>query len=257
MKARNFYIGLAALTFVIVVADIAYFSQLAVAEPAEEAVSQAPAPAAPESPAMAPDAPSAPEAAPAVVSSQCSYDEAIPPVAQYQNLVTFADPFQGNAGSGIQVVEYFDPNCPHCRTMHPIMKRVIETHSDKAQFFMVPFIVFSHSLPQIEALYVAAQDGKYLEMVDAQFEAQKPGGLSVDELAQLAAGMGIDAEVFARRVNRGLNRDAIAARREQARSIGLAGVPTVLINGRVVASASKSVECLQELIDAAAAEAEG
>jgi protein-disulfide isomerase len=255
MKGKKFYIGLALLALVVVIADVSYFSQLAVAEsaPAAEgaapaAEATAPAAAASASAAAAPAA--ATPAAP--VMGACQYDPAVPAVQNYEQLVTFSDPFSGNASSGVQVLEFFDPNCPHCRTMHPIMKRVIQTHGDRAQFFMIPFIVFPQSLPQIEALYVAAQDGKFDEMMDAQFLAQKASGLSVPELAGLAAGMGIDSTVFAQRVSRGLNRTMIASRREQIRNLGVGGVPTVMINGRLIKSEAKTVACLQEMIEAAA-----
>lgn len=258
MNAKKFYIGLAALALVIAVADIAYFSQLAVAESAPEASAASPADgaaaAAPASAsASAGDAAASAPATPAApVMGACQYDPAVPAVQNYEQLVTFSDPFQGNASSGVQVLEFFDPNCPHCRTMHPIMKRVIQTHGDRAQFFMIPFIVFPQSLPQIEALYVAAQDGKFHEMIDAQFTVQKSSGLSVPELASLAAGMGIDSTVFAQRVSRGLNRTMIASRREQIRNLGVGGVPTVMINGRLIKSEAKTVACLQEMIEAAA-----
>ncbi|MFT5145003.1 MAG: protein-disulfide isomerase, partial [Thalassolituus oleivorans] len=213
MQGKKFYIGLAIATLIVALVDVSYFSQLAVAEPSpeqSETVDAAP-PAPPAPPAPAATAATAiPNSAPAPrASAECLYDPAVPAVAEYEQLVNFSDPFEGTASSGVQVLEFFDPNCPHCRTMHPIMKRVIETHGEQAQFFMLPFIVFPQSMPQIEALYVAAQDGKFSEMVDAQFANQKAGGLSVAELATMAGTMGIDPQVFATRVSRGLNQASI------------------------------------------------
>jgi predicted DsbA family dithiol-disulfide isomerase len=258
MPGKKFYIGLALATLIVALVDVTYFSQLAVAEPSpepSEEVSTAQADAsvtdnARDAPAPTPTAPTlsvAPRA-----SAECVYDPGVPAVADYEQLVNFSDPFEGTASSGVQVLEFFDPNCPHCRTMHPIMRRVIETHGDRAQFFMVPFIVFPQSMPQIEALYVAAQDGKFSEMLDAQFANQKAGGLSVAELAALAGTMGIDSNVFATRVGRGLNQASIISRRQQISGLGVSGVPTVMINGRIIASTSKTVSCLQEMITAAA-----
>jgi protein-disulfide isomerase/uncharacterized membrane protein len=250
MQSKKLFVGLALATLVIAVADMSYFSRLAVAEPTEVVSSGdsvapgevQPGPSIPPGTAVT-GAQSAPGA--------CLYDPAIPAVADFQQLVTFADPFLGTAQSGAQVIEFFDPNCPHCRTMHPIMKRVIETHGDRAQFYLIPYIVFQQSLNQIEAIYVAAQDGKYFEMIDEQFARQKAPGLSIPELAAIAEGMDIDPEVFARRVNRGLNRPTIAARRDQIQRLGVRGVPTVMINGRFVASESKTLACLQEMIEEA------
>lgn len=263
MQAKKFYIGLAAIVLAIVVIDVTYFSRLAVAESSEtdgEYAQEAPSAAASDAAAPDADAPTAadgaaPQVAPATSPAPmgtCQYETGIPAVENYEQLVTFSDPFDGNASSGVQVLEFFDPNCPHCKTMHPIMKRVIQTHGDRAQFYMIPFIVFPQSLAQIEAMYVAAQDGKFSEMIDAQFAAQKSSGLSVDELAVIAGQLGMDPAVFSQRVNRGLNRSMIAARREQIRNLGVGGVPTVMINGRLIKSEAKTVACLQEMIEAAA-----
>ncbi|NNE69425.1 MAG: thioredoxin domain-containing protein [Rhodothermales bacterium] len=248
MQGKKFYVGLGVLVLVIALVDVVYFSRLAVAEAPAEAPAAEVAEAAPAAEAVAaPATPTAPSP-----MGTCEYDQNVPAVENYEQLVTFSDPFEGNASSGVQVLEFFDPNCPHCKTMHPIMKRVIATHGDQAQFFMIPFIVFPQSLNQIEALYVAAQDGKFSEMIDAQFAVQKSSGLSIQELASIAADLGMDPEVFTQRVSRGLNRSMIASRREQIRSLGVGGVPTVMINGRLIRSEAKTVACLQEMIEAAA-----
>ncbi len=257
MQGKKLFTGLALATLLIAIVDLSYFSNLAVAEPVATEAPTAPTGGDPAETGMAPAVPPAvpSEVAPAVPAPQrigtCEFDPSVPAVSDYQQLVTFADPFLGTAQTGVQVIEFFDPNCPHCRTMHPIMKRVIETHGDRAQFYLIPYIVFQQSLNQIEAIYVAAQDGKYFEMIDEQYARQKPAGLSVPELAEIAEGMGIDPDVFARRVNRGLNRSTIAARRDQIQRLGVRGVPTVMINGQFVKSESKTLACLGQMIEEA------
>jgi protein-disulfide isomerase len=49
----------------------------------------------------------------------------------------------------------------------------------------------------------------------------------------------------------------IMARRQEIIDMGIRGTPAVMINGRVIDGQSKSFECIVELIDKAAAEAEG
>jgi protein-disulfide isomerase len=188
---------------------------------------------------------------------ECGYDADIPAVEDYMRLITFGDPYKGNFDADVTVIEYFDPNCPHCKTMHPIMNNVIQERGEKARYFMVPYVLWQYSLIQVEALFVAGQDGKYFEMLDAQYEHQQPGGMSIDELTALAKEIGLDPEVFRARVERGMNQGMIMARRQEIIDMGIRGTPAVMINGRVIDGQSKSFECIVELIDKAAAEAEG
>ena len=179
---------------------------------------------------------------------ECSFAQDIPVVEDYLRLVTFSEPYQGKFDSGVTVIEYFDPNCPHCKTLHPIMKEVIAANSKNARFFMIPFVLWQYSLPQAEALFVAGQDGKYFEMLDAQYQIQQPGGLSLDQLVALSQDIGLDPVKFRPRLEKGLNQRMIMARREEIRDLGVQGTPALMNNGKFVDSGSKSLTCINQLI---------
>lgn len=184
------------------------------------------------------------------VTDDCSYNENLAPVEDYLSLLNISDPYLGDFDADVTVIEFFDPNCPHCATFHPIMKQVVKDSGQHARFFMVPFPLWQYSLLQIEALFVAAQDNMYFEMLDAQYLHQKQGGMSLEEVTVLAQDIGLDPEVFRQRVERGLNQRSIMERRSKIVETGVRGTPSVMINGRFVASDSKSRVCLNELIAA-------
>lgn len=188
----------------------------------------------------------------APISDECSYNEELPPVEDYMSLVSIADPYLGNLDADVTVLEFFDPNCPHCATFHTVMKQVIEDSGQHARFYMIPFPLWRYSLLQAEALFVAAQEGKYFEMLDAQYIHQKQGGMSLDEVTVLAEDIGLDPETFRSRVEQGLNQPMILDRRTRIAETGVRGTPSLMINGRFVASDSKSRLCLNELIAEAA-----
>ena len=183
-------------------------------------------------------------------TDECSYNEEIPLVEDYMSVVSIADPYKGNLDASVTVIEFFDPNCPHCASFHPVMKQVIEDSGNHARFFMIPFPLWQYSLLQTEALYVAAQGGKYFEMLEAQYANQKQGGMSMDEILVLASDIGMDQEVFRSRLEQGLNQRMILERRRDIAEMGVRGTPSVMINGRFVASDSKSRICLNEMIAA-------
>lgn len=238
------YMGaLAAVVVLLIGADAMYFASAEAPEPY-----------------MPPAAPSAEQsverASTADVNRQlpaeCRYDLDRGPVEDYERLVNFYDATIGNPDADVTVIEYFDPNCPHCRTLHAIMEEVIETHEDQARFVFKPFFLWQHSIPQSEALYAAAQEGKFFEMLDHQYALQNPQeGLSPEELRGIAEDIEMDADALMQRIESGIYRRSLVADKEEAVAIGVNSTPTVLINGRFVATQSRSADCLRRMIEQA------
>src|SRR5690606_12671355 len=181
---------------------------------------------------------------------ECRYDPNLRPVADYASYVNAIDPIRGNPDAPVTVIEFFDVNCPHCKTLHPIMEQVIAEHGERARFVYKPFVIFQQSVAQTAALYAAAQEGKFFEMLDLQFEAQNPRGLSAEQLRGMARQIGIDPDLMIQRVESGLFMSFIQMQQRLGQEAGLRSVPSVMINGRVVETASKTPECLGQLITA-------
>ncbi len=231
-KPVSIYAGLAVLTIVLAGADLIYFRSLP-----ERAIASNETPAVPAGDAQ----------------DQCIYSPEHQPVSDWQDFVTFSDPVRGNPEAPVTVITFFDPNCPHCKTLHPIVERVIESHGDQARFIFKPFPLWQHSVIQVQALYAAAQEGKFFEMMDRQFELQRQQGLSFDLLKEIAVDIGMDAEAMEARIGAGLYNGMINSVRERGIEAGIRGMPTVLINGKFVAGVSRSEPCLGELIEQEAA----
>ena len=179
----------------------------------------------------------------------CEYDAQKPAVDDPRSLVGFQDPMQGSRDASVIVVEYFDPNCPHCATFHQEMKQVIESHGDQALFVYKPVPLWPYSVNQIQALYAAAQEGKFVEMMEAQFARQQRGGLNVSQLQSIAREIGMDPGVLKARIDQGRYMEQIESVRSTARQIGVSSTPTVLVNGRFVAANSRTADCLAQLIE--------
>lgn len=213
---------LLALTVVLAGADLVYFSQLEPAKGAEE----------------------------------CYFDPEKDPVENYGQLVGFNDPSEGNPDAAVTVIEFFDPNCPHCKTFHSVMKEVVDQYEDEAHFVYKPMPLWGYSVPQIEALYAADQEGKFMAMLEAQYARQQQGGLSAGQMRAIASEIGMNPDVLTSRLESQKFRDRVMAQRKQAVKIGVDSTPTVLVNGRFVASRSRTVECLGEFIESAQKQAQ-
>lgn len=185
-----------------------------------------------------------------VASAQCELDDSKTPVGdQGTSLVSFQDITKGSNESGVTVVEYFDPNCPHCKDFHQVMKQVVEAHRDEIQFVYKPFPLRRSSLPEIQALYVAAQSDKFTEMLEAQYARQGPNGISMEDLRAIAKEIDLDPDVLSKRVEQNEYRNYVLQQRKRAVKIGVDSTPTVLINGHFLES--RTQECLNTFIEQA------
>ncbi len=239
---------LAVLVLVLIGADLAFFSGLEETAPA----------ATPEATARTPDAPQAEATDPVTTgpasSEQCAYDLEKDRVANYAELVSFMDPAKGNPQAKVTVIEYFDPNCPHCKTLLPVMDEVAEKYGDRARIYYKAIPIWDFSVPQIEALYAAAHEGKFFDMLPPMFALQdavrQEKGMTVMMAEELARRSGMDPSLLLQRLQAGTFRNTAMQQRQKAVDAGLSSVPAVLINGRFVKD--RTAACIGQLIEAAA-----
>ena len=185
-------------------------------------------------------------------NAQCELDTTKAPMGgNGASLVNFQDITEGSAESGVTVVEYFDPNCPHCKDFHQVMKQLVEAHSNDVRFVYKPFALGRSSLPEIQALYVAAQSGKFSEMLDAQYERQGRSGITMSDLRSIASEIGMDPDVVSNRVEQNQYLDQVLQVAKRGKEIGIDSTPTVLVNGHFVQS--RSLECMNTFIEQAQA----
>lgn len=223
------YVYLAAFTAVLVGADLTYFNAFPSGTDEQQRVEQGP-----ESPAA------------------CELDTTAEPVADNgSSLVNFQDVTKGPSDASVTIIEYFDPNCPHCKTFHKTMKKLVAEYKDEVQFVFKPFPLRRSSLPEIQALYVANQEGKFSEMLEAQYARQDRSGISERDLQAIASEIDMNAEVLMSQINQGKYRKKVVAQYNKATKIGVKSTPTVLVNGHFVKSESRTQECFDTFIQRA------
>ena len=232
--------SLALLVFLVSGADVLYFNSLEQPSPSASAEAESAARQAEGRSEM--QVPSS--------TAACRYNPEKSPIEDYESLVQFTDPVKGSHDAPVTVIEYLDPNCPHCENLHPVMQEVAAQQKDQARFVYKLFPLRRSSLPQIMALRVAAEENKFFEMLEAQFDRQ--GVLSVAELREVAREVGMDPDETVRRMQQDALVEQVLRERKAAFERGVDSTPTVIINGRVVASRSRTEACLNQLIEEAA-----
>ena len=181
----------------------------------------------------------------------CSYDDSTPSIEKWQELIAQTDPYIGNPESPVTLIMLFDPNCSHCRQLHPVLKKVAAKYRNKAKFYFKPFPIWHYSITQLEAIWLAADQRKYLEMIELQFRSQQSGGLSVAKLRELAASLKLDLQAFDEGLQNGKYRQKVLSDKERNNQFGINSAPKILLNGRLVGSKGQTIteSCLSKLIE--------
>ncbi|MCG7634644.1 DsbA family oxidoreductase [Gordonia McavH-238-E] len=109
-----------------------------------------------------------------------------------------------------------------------------------------------------EALHFAKERGRQLDLVERLFKAYFEEGRHVgrpDELADLAADIGLDRDEVIAALDSGAYAPAVAADIDQARAYGISGVPFFVINGKYGVSGAQAPEIFTQALDKVRAEA--
>ena len=196
--------------------------------------------------------------------SGCAYDPQFGPVA---NLEPFLD--NPSKGTGpVQVVEIFDPNCPHCRDLHETMRGVIQDNAGAATFYSVAYPLRQPTVAQATSLYWANDRERYFELKDQMFERLDASwGMELDELRDAANAVGLDGPSMVASLQNAADDAAmqgyLAEVQEDAEAVQAAlnnqiSTPKLIINGRIVAPTAEAYteRCLNQFIADAGAPAE-
>lgn len=179
--------------------------------------------------------------------SPCGFNTQYPIIQNSHDFVVSPAMTKGNPDAPITVVEFFDPNCSHCRDAHPTFLQLENEFGDDAHFVFVPFPLWDYSLNQIEALHIAAQQGFFFEMMEAQFRRQRRGGLYDADLIDIAKNIGMDLDAFSEDLKNHTFLSTVQKHERKATSVGVTGTPRIWINGQTVAN--RSYECMSQLIE--------
>jgi protein-disulfide isomerase len=159
-----------------------------------------------------------------------------PALAQGDDVLTEAlvlrdpeTPAAGNPDGDINIVEWFDYNCPYCRKVAPEIQMIVQ-HDGKLRLVLKDWPILGEVSKFAARMALAANyQDKYLAAHDAMMGVNSK--LTEPRIRELLAGAGIDMD----RLNRDLTGkgkaiDAILARNhEQAVAFGFKGTPSYIV----------------------------
>lgn len=143
-------------------------------------------------------------------------------------------PVLGNKDAAVTVVEFSDFQCPYSKKFHPELLEALKAFPpEKVNYVLKQFPLSFHpaALPAAKAAFAAGEQGKYWEMVEALFKADR---LSEDKIQEAAKGIGLNMKKFEKDYE---GKDEvweqyIQADKSLARQVSVRGTPTFFIGGR-------------------------
>ena len=139
-------------------------------------------------------------------------------------------PRVGNDDALIQIVEFYDYACPHCREFKSALDQLLEQHRDKlaAYFLMYPLGHWKDSGSAAQASLAAAQQGKFKEMHALLFE--RAPNHNREAVMGYAKELGLDLDKFTTAYDAAASQ--VASDHDQGKKLDVQSTPTMFINGR-------------------------
>ncbi len=158
-------------------------------------------------------------------------------------------PARGNPEAVVTIVEFADFRCHHCRSMLPVLSRVLAAYPDDVRHVFLHFPVVSAESGRAAVAAVAAErQDRFWEMHDFLFQLQ---GQRLDEevLREWARQQGLDVERFSADLRRDELVERVQADLAEANRLGLRGTPAYFVNG-VYLPGTRSFESFRQLVEA-------
>jgi protein-disulfide isomerase len=147
------------------------------------------------------------------------------------------DPVRGNPKAPVTIVLFSDFQCPFCARVGPTLDEAQRAYGDKVRVVWKhqPLSFHPNALPAAKAAEAAREQGKFWQMHDRLFAAQRE--LSPETYERLAKDLGLDLRRFQESIRSGKGQTRIEDDQRLAARIGAQATPTMFVNGEKVEGA--------------------
>lgn len=154
--------------------------------------------------------------------------------SQIKTIITEGSPELGAPDAVVTIVEWADFQCPHCRTLAPVLEDLVHRFAGQAKFVFKFYPLSGHPRgePAARAAVAAQNQGKFWDMHHLLFENQM--ALEQADLEKYAKQLGLDLPKFKADLVSKETGERVSKDKNQAESLGLQGTPLIYIGGREV-----------------------
>jgi thiol:disulfide interchange protein DsbA len=159
--------------------------------------------------------------------------------AQQPNTFVEVSPPQATATQDkIEVLEFFQYGCPHCRAMEPLIETWEKQQSDDVQLQRVP-VAFNAGMAPWQRLYYSLEGLGRLDLHSAVFntvQTERNPLNSRDRAVEWAVKQGLDRAKFEAMYDSFGVGTKVSRANQLIKSYKLESVPTMVVNGRYMTS---------------------
>ncbi len=150
----------------------------------------------------------------------------------------------------INVIEFADFECPHCRKVHPIVDELVREYGDRVHFqrFMVPLKMHQHARGAAAAYLCAEKQNHGEAMANELFTATSMNDAALN---RIAASVGLDMAQFDACVKSPDVEASIKKSEELFERLGLKGIPATYVNDEEIMG-SRPASVFREAFERAA-----
>lgn len=155
-------------------------------------------------------------------------------------------PVGGNPNGDVTLVEFFDYNCPYCRTMAPLMTQA-EAADPKLRIVYKEFpILGPTSVFAAKAALAANKQGKYVAFHRALFQVR--GQVDEGKVLEVAGAVGLDVARMKSDMQDTAIESNLGKNGKLAEALHITGTPGFVIGDEVTTGATTGLDALQALI---------
>lgn len=168
-------------------------------------------------------------------------------------------PSRGAANAPVEIVEFSDLQCPHCKEANPTIEKLL-TENSNIHFVYQNFPLPSHNWAEKAAEYGdcvgRASNEAFWKFVDGVFAAQEQiTAENADEkLTGIADQSGVKGGDIAACAAKPETQSRVQASIELGKSLDVNSTPTLFLNGRPVGVSGNNYDVLKQLVDFSATE---
>jgi protein-disulfide isomerase len=167
------------------------------------------------------------------------------------------DRTKGSQDQKVVLIEYGDYQCPGCGSIDQPVKNLVSMYEDKLTFIFRNFPLTSihpNALAAATAAEAAGQQGKFWEMHDMLYEAQRAWAeLDSSQRATVFEGyatqLGLDVDKFKQDLADKQIADKISRDRTTAKTYDVNSTPTFVINGKKFTGTATNIDELTKAVE--------
>ena len=140
------------------------------------------------------------------------------------------NPVAGDPSAPVTIVEFFDYQCSHCRTIGPILDNLLHSHKNLRVVFKDWPIFKGNSILAAKAAFAANMQGKYMQYHQMLLDAKPP--LDMDNIMDLAHKADLDLVKFKQDMDSSKWDSVLKNNAKLAADLKLIGTPAFVVSNR-------------------------